>query len=117
MAKSKMKPFGARTRYVLRTCSADLKAYGGFQWPAEGPVECPDWSAEPVCGQGLEGISSATLAKRLKRMMDIGLLTVSKDQTHSQKKLYYLTESAIQFIPIIFKERLINARCDAVFVL
>ena len=55
MAKSKMKPFGVHTRYVLRTCSADLKAYGGFQWPAEGPVECPDWSAEPVCGQGLHG--------------------------------------------------------------
>ena len=52
--------------------------------------------------QNLEGISSATLAKRLKRLMDIGLLTVSKDQTHSQKKLYCLTESAIQFIPIIF---------------
>jgi DNA-binding MarR family transcriptional regulator len=50
----------------------------------------------------LEGISSATLAKQLKRMMDIGLLTVSKDQTHSQKKLYYLTESVIQFISIIF---------------
>ena len=52
--------------------------------------------------QKLEGISSATLAKRLKRLMDIGLLTVSKDQTHSQKKLYCLTEPAIQFIPIIF---------------
>ena len=52
--------------------------------------------------QNLEGISSATLAKRLKRLMDIGLLTVSKDQTHSQKKLYCLTEPAIQFIPIIF---------------
>ena len=55
-----------------------------------------------LLAKNLEGISSATLAKRLKRMMDIGLLTVSKDQTHSQKKLYYLTESAIQFIPIIF---------------
>ena len=55
MAKSKMKPFGARTRYVLRTCSADLRAHGGFQWPSSGPVECPDWSAEPVCGQGLHG--------------------------------------------------------------
>ena len=52
--------------------------------------------------QNLEGISSGTLAKRLKRLMDIGLLTVSKDQAHSQKKLYCLTESAIQFIPIIF---------------
>lgn len=52
--------------------------------------------------QNLEGISSGTLAKRLKRLMDIGLLTVSNDQAHSQKKLYCLTESAIQFIPIIF---------------
>ncbi len=53
--------------------------------------------------QNLEGISSATLAKRLKRLMDIGLLTVSKDHTHSQKKLYCITGSDIQIIPIIIK--------------
>lgn len=41
----------------------------------------------------LEGISSATLAKRLNRLMDIGLLTVAKDQTHSQKKDLLLNRS------------------------
>ena len=50
----------------------------------------------------LEGISSAILAKRLNRLMDIGLLTVAKDQTHSQKKIYCLTEASIQLVPIIF---------------
>ena len=41
--------------------------------------------------KNVEGISSGTLAKRLKRLMDIGLLTVSKDQADSQKKVYCLT--------------------------
>ena len=50
----------------------------------------------------MEGISSATLAKRLKRLKDIGLLTAINDKQHSQKKLYCLTEAAIQFISIIF---------------
>jgi len=36
--------------------------------------------------KSLEGISSATLAKRLKRLLDIGMLTVSDDKLHSQKK-------------------------------
>lgn len=52
--------------------------------------------------KNLEGISSATLAKRLKRLKDVGLLTVINDKQHSQKKFYCLTEAAIQFIPIIF---------------
>lgn len=41
---------------VLRTCDADLKSWGGFQWPHEGYVEAPDWSPEPVCGYGLHGL-------------------------------------------------------------
>ena len=52
--------------------------------------------------KNLEGISSATLAKRLKRLTDIELLTVEDDKKHSQKKVYCLTEAAIEFIPIIF---------------
>jgi len=52
--------------------------------------------------KSLEGISSATLAKRLKRLLDIGMLTVSDDKLHSQKKIYSLTEAAIEFVPIIF---------------
>ena len=35
--------------------------------------------------------ASATLAKRLKRLLDIGMLTVSNDKLHSQKKIYSLT--------------------------
>jgi DNA-binding HxlR family transcriptional regulator len=52
--------------------------------------------------KNLEGISSATLAKRLKRLTDINLLKVEDDKKHSQKKIYCLTEAAIEFIPIIF---------------
>ena len=40
--------------------------------------------------KSLEGISSATLAKRLKRLLDIGMLTVSNDKLHSQKKSTHL---------------------------
>ena len=41
---------------VLRTCDADLKSWGKFQWPSEGYVEAPYWSPEPVCGYGLHGL-------------------------------------------------------------
>jgi hypothetical protein len=40
---------------VLRTCNADMTSYGGFKWPESGPAECPDWSPEPECGNGLHG--------------------------------------------------------------
>jgi len=44
----------------LRTCDAGLcSAYshvrGGFQWPASGPIEAPDWNPEAHCGEGLHG--------------------------------------------------------------
>jgi hypothetical protein len=41
---------------VLRTCKANLTAYGGFKWPAEGPVAAPDWSPVAECGNGLHGL-------------------------------------------------------------
>ena len=43
---------------VLRSCSLDGTAHGGFQWPTTvgAVVECPDWSPEKVCGQGLHGL-------------------------------------------------------------
>ena len=44
-----------RKALMLRTCAADMSAYGGFVWPKSGPVEAPDWSADPVCGGGLHG--------------------------------------------------------------
>lgn len=42
--------------YSLRTCDAELKGYGGFQWPEKGPVECKDWNPKPVRGGGLHGM-------------------------------------------------------------
>ena len=41
---------------VLRTCAADMTAYGNSRWPQSGPVEAPDWNPAPVCGQGLHGL-------------------------------------------------------------
>ena len=46
----------ARTVLVLRTCAAQRRSHGGFQWPEKGPVEAPDWNSEPVCGGGLHGL-------------------------------------------------------------
>lgn len=41
----------------LRGCNKDGTSRGGFQWPLEVGAEAvaPDWSPEPVCGQGLHG--------------------------------------------------------------
>src|SRR5690606_21953739 len=30
--------------------------HGGFLWPVEGYVACPDWSPKPRCGYGLHGL-------------------------------------------------------------
>ena len=40
---------------ILRTCDADMRSYGGFQWPRSGPVAAPDWNPAPECGNGLHG--------------------------------------------------------------
>ena len=42
--------------YMLRTCASDMSAYGGFIWPKEGIVVCPDWDPSPECGHGLHGL-------------------------------------------------------------
>ena len=49
-----------------------------------------------------EGISSATLASRLQYMVTLNLLQVEKSDDHAQKKLYFLTEAGIAFVPILF---------------
>jgi DNA-binding HxlR family transcriptional regulator len=49
-----------------------------------------------------EGISSATLASRLKYMVQLNLLHVEKPDEHAQKKLYFLSEAGIVFISILF---------------
>ena len=50
----------------------------------------------------LEGISSASLATKLKRLEHVGLITFVAAREHKQKKLYYLTESGIDFMPVLF---------------
>ena len=49
-----------------------------------------------------EGISSATLASRLQYMVTLNLLQVEKSDDHAQKKLYFITEAGIAFVPILF---------------
>ena len=49
-----------------------------------------------------EGISSETLASRLQYMVQLNLLYVEKSDNHAQKKLYFLTEAGIAFVPILF---------------
>ena len=41
---------------VLRTCDANLRSYGGFQWPNHSFVAAPDWNPESICGGGLHGL-------------------------------------------------------------
>ena len=59
MATKKIKKVTPRvpeTVLVLRTCTKDMTSYNDFVWPKSGPVEAPDWSPEPRCGQGLHGL-------------------------------------------------------------
>ncbi len=48
-----------------------------------------------------EGIASNILADRLKRLMQVGLLTKRDDPSHRQKGIYSLTEPAIQLVPLL----------------
>ena len=50
----------------------------------------------------LEGISSGSLATKLKRLEHVGLINFVLTSEHRQKKLYYLTESGIEFLPVLF---------------
>jgi len=51
----KKKTKAAEHVYVLRCCLASMISTNGFRWPESGQVECPDWSAEAKCGNGLHG--------------------------------------------------------------
>lgn len=48
-----------------------------------------------------EGIASNILAARLKRLVELGLLTRTHDPTHRQKGVYSLTERAIDLVPLL----------------
>ncbi|TIP87152.1 MAG: helix-turn-helix transcriptional regulator [Mesorhizobium sp.] len=49
----------------------------------------------------MERIASNILADRLKRLMELGMLTRADDPTHKQKAIYSLTEMAITLVPIL----------------
>ncbi|WP_027053937.1 winged helix-turn-helix transcriptional regulator [Mesorhizobium erdmanii] len=49
----------------------------------------------------MEGIASNILADRLKRLMELGMLTRADDPSHKQKAIYSLTEMAITLVPIL----------------
>ena len=48
-----------------------------------------------------EKITRPTLAKRLKRLCDIGLLSARGDAGHAQRKIYSLNELALGLLPIM----------------
>ncbi|UVK40116.1 helix-turn-helix transcriptional regulator [Mesorhizobium sp. AR10] len=49
----------------------------------------------------IEGIASNILADRLKRLMELGMLTKADDPSHKQKAIYSLTDMAITLVPIL----------------
>ena len=56
-----------------------------------------------ILNNNRENISSGSLSARLKLMRDLKLLEIGTSEQHAQKKPYYLTESGIAFVPILFK--------------
>ena len=64
-------------------------------------VFCNQRTFNSILVNNNENISSATLAKRLKRMCDLELLYIFDDPTHSQRKIYSLTSKGMDLIPII----------------
>ena len=59
-------------------------------------------SFNQILKHNLEGISSGSLAAKLKRLEHVGLIRFTQASNHSQKKLYYLTPSGIDFLPVLF---------------
>jgi DNA-binding HxlR family transcriptional regulator len=49
----------------------------------------------------MEGMASDILADRLKRLVELGMLTRADDPSHKQKAIYSLTEMAITLVPIL----------------
>ncbi|RWH67036.1 helix-turn-helix domain-containing protein [Mesorhizobium sp.] len=48
-----------------------------------------------------EGISSRTLAERLRTLQEEGILTRSDDPSHGLKAIYRLTEAGIDLLPVL----------------
>ena len=60
-------------------------------------------SFNEILKKNREGISAASLTSRLKYMVQLNLLHVEKSGAHAQKKLYFLSEPGIAFVPILFQ--------------
>jgi DNA-binding HxlR family transcriptional regulator len=41
-----------------------------------------------------------TSCRRLKHLLDLGMITKADDPTHKQKAIYSLTEKAIELVPV-----------------
>ena len=54
-----------------------------------------------LLNRSIEGIASNILADRLKRLMELGMLTKADDPSHKQKAIYSLSEMAITLVPIM----------------
>lgn len=54
-----------------------------------------------LLNHSMEGIASNILADRLKRLVELGMLTRTDDPTHKQKAIYSLTEMSITLMPIM----------------
>lgn len=48
-----------------------------------------------------EGIASNILSSRLKRLVELGMITKCPDPSHSQKSIYSLTEPSIALVPVL----------------
>lgn len=48
-----------------------------------------------------EGIATNVLADRLKRLLQVGLLSRRDNPAHRQKAIYSLTEAAIELVPLL----------------
>lgn len=48
-----------------------------------------------------EGVASNILASRLKKLVELGMLTKRDDPSHKQKAIYSLTEPAIELVPVM----------------
>ena len=59
-------------------------------------------SFNQILKHNLEGISSGSLAAKLKRLEHVGLIRFERVIEHRQKKRYYLTQSGIDFLPVLF---------------
>ena len=59
-------------------------------------------SFNQILKHNLEGISSGSLAAKLKRLEHVGLIRFERVIEHRQKKFYYLTQSGIDFLPVLF---------------